>query len=114
MIVSSRRANQLRGKFTCHRPASAFAMASADQHRRPGEAWTWTGDLGREPINSKRSTTSALARLFRTQVGRSKCASFDHIVGAPEEGERELTPSALAVDRKRHADRVEEFKHLSR
>jgi hypothetical protein len=41
---------------------------------------------------------------------RSKCASFDHIVGAPEEGER----SALAADGKRHADRFEEFKRLSR
>jgi hypothetical protein len=45
---------------------------------------------------------------------RSKCASFDHIVGAPEEGERELTPSALAADGKRHADRFEKFKRLSR
>jgi hypothetical protein len=45
---------------------------------------------------------------------RGKCASFDHIVGAPEEGEREADTERLAADGKRHADRFEEFKRLSR
>ena len=45
---------------------------------------------------------------------RSKWASSDHIVEAPEEVSGKLTPSALAADGKRHAGRFEEFKRLSR
>ena len=45
---------------------------------------------------------------------RSKCASFDHSVGAPEEVSGKRTPSALAPDGKRHADCFEEFKRPSR
>ena len=45
---------------------------------------------------------------------RSKCASFDHVVGAPRRVSGKLTPSAFAADGKRHADRFAEFKRLSR
>jgi hypothetical protein len=44
---------------------------------------------------------------------RSKCASFDHIVGAPEECEREADTERLG-GRRRAANRFEEFKRLSR